>query len=69
MSSLDPPGHLGGSVGEASDFGSGHILEVCGFEPYVRLCADSSEPEAYFRFYVSFSLCSSLARALSLKNE
>ena len=29
---------LGGSVGETSDFGSGHDLEVHGLEPHVRLC-------------------------------
>ena len=34
-------GHLGGSVGWASDFGSGHDLAVCEFEPRVGLCADS----------------------------
>ena len=26
------------------DFGSGHDLTVRGFEPCVRLCADSAEP-------------------------
>ena len=30
-----------GSVSSASDFGSGHGLEVCGFESHVGLCADS----------------------------
>ena len=39
-------GHLGGSVGEASDFGSGDDLEVCEFEPHVRLTAVSTEPDA-----------------------
>ena len=34
-------GHLGGSVGLASDFGSGHDLTVCEFEPRVGLCADT----------------------------
>ena len=38
-------GQLVGSVGEASDFGSGHDLVVHEFEPRVGLCADSSEPE------------------------
>ena len=33
-------GHLGGSVGWASDFGSGHDLTVCEFEPHIRICAD-----------------------------
>ena len=26
------------------DFGSGHDLTVCGFEPHLGLCADSVEP-------------------------
>ena len=58
--------HLGGSVGWASDFGSGHDLTVRGFEPRVGLCADSSEPGSWFGFYVSPSLCPSHAHALSL---
>ena len=58
-------GHLGGSVGEASNFGSGHDLTVCGFEPRVGLCADSSEPGACFGFCVSLSLFPSPARVLS----
>ena len=33
-------GRLGGSVGEASDFGLGHDLTVRGFKPHVRICAD-----------------------------
>ena len=37
-------GRLGGSVGEASDFGSGHDLTVRGLEPHVGLCTDSAEP-------------------------
>ena len=59
-------GRLGGSVGKASDFGSGHDLPVCEFEPRVRLCADALEPGACFGFCVSLSLCPSRARALSL---
>ena len=39
-------GCLGGSVGWASDFGSGHDLAVHGFEPRIRLWDDSSEPDA-----------------------
>ena len=35
-------GPLGGPVGGASDFGSGHHLTVRGFEPRVGLCADST---------------------------
>ena len=38
-----------------TDFSSGHDLEVCEFEPSIRLYADSSEPEACFRFCVSLS--------------
>ena len=59
-------GRLGGSVGWASDVGSGHDLAVHGFEPRVRLCADSSEPGALLGFCVSLSLCPSPAHALSL---
>ena len=59
-------GHLGGSVGEAPAFGSGHDLTVCGFKPLVRLCADSSEPGACFGFCVSLSLYPSPTHVLSL---
>ena len=44
-------GHLGGSVGWASDFSSGHE-----FEPHVGLGTDSSEPGACFGFWVSPSV-------------
>ena len=63
---LSLSGCLSVSVGYASDFGSGHDLTVCGFEPRVGLCADGSEPGACFRFCVSLSLCPSSARTLSL---
>ena len=59
-------GCLGGSVGWASDFGSGLDLVVRGFKPHVELCADSSEPGACFGFCVSLSLCSSPTHVLSL---
>ena len=37
-------GRLGGSVEHLIlGFGSGHDLMVCGFEPCIRLCADSVE--------------------------
>ena len=49
-------GRLGGSVGWASDFGSGHDLTVREFEPRIGLWADGSEPGACFRFCVSLSL-------------
>ena len=64
-------GHVGGSVGEASDFGSGRDLAVHGFEPRVGLCADSSEPGACFGFWVSLSLslCPFPVCALSLRNK
>ena len=58
-------GPLGGSVGWVSNFHSGHDLTAREFEPYVRLCADSSEPGVCFGFSVPPSLCSSLAHALS----
>ena len=59
-------GRLRGSVGKVSDFGSGRDLAVHGFESRVRLCADSSEPGACFRFCISLALCPSPAHALSL---
>ena len=37
-------GFLGGSVSWASDFGSGHDLMVCGFQPHTGLCIVSEEP-------------------------
>ena len=49
------------------------ISTARGFEPRVWLCADSSQPGAYFKFSVSPSLCSSpthaLSLSLSLKNK
>ena len=64
-------GRLGGSVGWAADFGSGHDLAVHGFEPRVGLCADSSEPGACFGFCVSLSLTlpHSCSVSLCLKNK
>ena len=41
-------------------------LVVLEFEPCIGFCADSSDPGVCFRFYVSFSLCSSLTHTLSL---
>ena len=32
------------SVKQQTDFGSGHDLAVCGFEPYIGLHTDSVEP-------------------------
>ena len=49
-------GRLGGSVGQAFDFGSGHDLVIRGLEPRVGLWADGSEPGACFGFCVSLSL-------------
>ena len=59
-------GRLGGSVGRASDSGSGHDLTAHEFEPRVGLCTDSLEPGDCFGFGVSVSLCPSPAHALSL---
>ena len=62
-------GHLGGSVGQVSDFSSGHGLVICEFEPHVGLFADGSEPGACFRFRVSLSLCPSPTCAFSLSQK
>ena len=59
-------GHLGGSVGWATDFSSGHDLAICEFKPHIRFCADSSEPGTCFGFCVSLSLCPSPTHACSL---
>ena len=59
-------GRLGGSVSWAPDFGSGHDLTACEFEPRIGLCADSSGPGACFGFCVSFSLCPYPAYAVSV---
>ena len=59
-------GLLGGSVGRAPDFGSGHDLTAREFEPHMGLHADGSEPGACFRFCVSLSLCPSPTHAQSL---
>ena len=65
-------GRLGGSVGWASDFSSGHDLVVCGFEPRIGLCADSSEPGACFGSRESPSVSApphSYFVSVSLKNK
>ena len=49
----------------ALDFGSGHDLKVCGFEPRVGLQADSEEP-AWGSLSPSLSLTHTWARSLSL---
>ena len=54
---------------------SGHDLTVREFEPQVRLCADTSDPEACFGFCVSLSLstpplltlCLSLSKINNIK--
>ena len=58
-------GRLGGSVSWASDFGSGHDLMVCGFEPQVRTLCWSLEPASSS---VSSSLCA-LSCSLSLSQK
>ena len=56
-------------------FGTDHDLIVHGFKPLIGLCAglcaDSSEPGAYFGFCLSLSLSvpPPLALYLSLKNK
>ena len=57
-------GHLGGSVGWMSDFGSGHDLMIREFEPHIRLSAVKCE--ACFGSSVPFTFCTSPARALFL---
>ena len=65
------PGWLRSTFG----FGSAHDFVVCWFKPHVRLCADSPEPGACFRFWVSLSLplphshSVSLSLSLSVKNK
>ena len=59
-------GYLGGSVGSASDFGSGLDLVVRVFEPHVGFCADSLEPGACFGVCLSLSLSLSLSLCPSL---
>ena len=43
------------------DFGSGHDLTVCAFEPRIGFCADSVEP-AWDSLFLPPSLCPSPAR-------
>ena len=60
-------GRLGGSVGEASAFSSGHDLVVHEFESRVGLCADSSEPGAWSLLRIlCLLLCLSPTHDLSL---
>ena len=62
-------GCLGGSVGWASNCGSGHDLTAPGFKPHIGLCADSPEPVVCFGFCVpSFSAPPLLALCLSKIN-
>ena len=74
LSAASPWGYWGAWVAqsvERPDFGSGHDLAVREFEPRVGLCADSSEPGAYFRFCVSLSLTlpHSCSVSFCLKNK
>ena len=57
---------VGGLAGCASNFGSGHELEVRDFEFRVGLCAESSEPGACVQFYVSLSLSLPLSLSCSV---
>ena len=63
---LHKQGHLGGLVGLASGFSSGHDLMVCEFEPHIGICADSSEPGPCFGFCVPLFLYPSPTCTLSL---
>ena len=65
-------GRWGGSLGEVSDFGPGHDLTVCEFEPHNGLSAVSTDSS-----WVTLSLCPSpdhedsisVSLSLSLKNK
>ena len=50
------------------NFGSGHDLTVCGFEPRVGLCADSVEP-AWDSLSLPFSLPLLLSLSLSINKK
>ena len=59
-------------LAEAVDISDTYMVTVCGFEPCVTLCADSSELVVCFRFCVSLSLSTlphscSLSQKLTLK--
>ena len=61
-------GRLGGSVGHASDLGSGHDLMVHEFEPHIGLSALSTDP----LLSPSFSApppARALSLSLSVKNK
>ena len=60
-------GRLGGSVGQASDFGSGPDFLVCEFEPRIELSAVSAEPTSdplslFLPLPNSLSVCLSLSQ-------
>ena len=64
---------MGSWVGESVkhltlNFGLGHDLMVCEFEPHIRVCVGSSEP---LGFFLPLSLCPLplLVLSLSLKIE
>ena len=59
---------MGGSVREAADFGSGHDLAVCEFEPHVGLSAIRTEP-ALDPLSASLSAPPLLALSLSKINK
>ena len=73
-------GRLGGSVAYVSALASGHDLAISGFEPRVRLCADSllrawrllwilSPSFSTHPCLSSVSLCLSLSLSLSLSRK
>ena len=59
------PGHLGGSVHEMLEFGSGHDITVPEFKPHIRLSAVSAEL-ASDPLSPSLSACLPLTCTLSL---
>ena len=62
-------GHLGGSVGQVSDFGSGHDLRVPEFEPCIGLAAVSAEPTSDGSSVPPLSAPLSLSKINILKKE
>ena len=64
--------HLRGHLGGLLDFGPGHDLPVCEFQPRAGLWADGLEPGACFEFWclpLSLPLPCSYSVSLSLKNK
>ena len=67
---IDTMGHLGDSVGWVSDFGSGHDLTVCEFEPHIGLSSLGTETTLDpLSPSLSDSLFLSLSKGNNIKKE